>query len=105
LPCHHRIAAINHESEQRTSLAFAHLLPQVASLEHQALPVAPAPLHLEGRRRANGGIDREVVDLFLWRGAHVAAAAVRRLARRALAALLAHPSLPRQVDAPQVESL
>ena len=65
----------------------------------------PAPLLLQRRRRAHGGVDREVAHLFLGRGPHVPAAPVGGLAGGALASLLAHTSLARQVDAPQVEHL
>ena len=67
--------------------------------------MAPAPFPLQWSCCAHGRVDGEVAHLFFGLGTHVAAAAVGSLAGCALAALLAHAPLTRQVDAPQVESL
>src|SRR5581483_5701918 len=96
---------VDDKDDQVPHLAFAHLLAQVLPLEHQGLAVLAPALYLHRGRGADRGVDREVVHLRLRLGADVAAAAVGGLARAALAALLADLSLPRQVDALQVEDL
>src|SRR5207249_2080624 len=82
----------------RSSSVFTTLYPAISPCVSGVVPPTES---LSSLRRANG----EVAHLFFGLGAHVAAAAVGSLAGCALAALLAHAPLTRQVDAPQVESL
>src|SRR5206468_8672351 len=101
----HRGRRIDDEDDQVADLALADFLAKVATLQHQPFTVLPAPLALQWCGGAHGGVDREVVHLFLRLRAYVAAAPVGGLARGALASLLAHAALTWEVAAPQVERL
>src|ERR1019366_2691050 len=101
----HRGRCVDDEHDQVPDLALADLLPQVAPLELETLAREAAAILLHRGSSTDGSVDREIVDLRPGLRPHVTAATIGSLARRALAALLADPPLPGQVDALHVEGL